>query len=66
MNMERISRKIPYGFTLAGDGVSLVEQPEEQTVLGLVNDLRRAGLTLRGIAAELTQRGIAKKEGGTS
>ena len=63
---ERISRKIPYGFTLADDGVSLVEQPEEQTVLGLVNDLRRAGLTLRGIAAELTQRGIATKEGGTS
>lgn len=57
---ERVGR-IPYGFTLADDGVQLIENPSEQKVLQLVAELRAAGYSLRAIAAELTARKIPTK-----
>jgi len=59
---ERCGR-IRFGFNLADDGVSLVENPGEQQALTLMRDLRAAGRTLREIAAELTRRNIPTKGG---
>jgi DNA invertase Pin-like site-specific DNA recombinase len=63
---ERISRKIPYGFELAADGVALIEVPAEQKVLKLVAELRAAGESLRAIAAILTGQGIPTRDGGST
>lgn len=61
---ERVSRHIPYGYDLAANGVSLVENPAEQTALASVRQLRADGWTLRAIAVELKARGIPAKQGG--
>jgi len=55
--------KTPFGFDLADDGVTLVENADEQNVLRLIRQLRERGESLRKIAAELTRRGIPTKEG---
>lgn len=60
---EYIGGKIPYGFALADDGVSLVEAPAEQAMLAEVRALRSAGLSLRKIAAELDARGFRARSG---
>lgn len=60
---KRVSRKIPFGFDLAADGDTLVENVQEQEALTLIRDLRNDGMTMRAIAAELTARGIKTKEG---
>lgn len=62
----RISGRIPFGFELAADGVSLTPNAAEQAVIAEMKVLREAGWTLREIASELTSRGIATKGGGTS
>lgn len=59
---ERVG-KVPFGFDLAADGVSLVANEREQAVLSLIGELRDRGLSLRKIADELTSRGIQTKEG---
>ena len=55
---------IPYGFTLAADGVTLIENEAEQNALKLIRQLRSKGLSFRKIGAELARRGIATKKGG--
>jgi site-specific DNA recombinase len=55
---------VPYGFTLAADGVALVEDAAEQAVLATIAELRAAGVSMRGIADELNSRGVATKNGG--
>lgn len=62
---ERVSRHIPYGWNLAGDGVALVENATEQVGLAFVRQLRSEGWTLRAIAGELNSRGMPAKQGGT-
>lgn len=62
---ERVG-KIPVGFDLAADGFTLVENTAEQRVVALVNELHNAGLSLRKIADELTNRGIPTKEGNST
>jgi site-specific DNA recombinase len=57
--------KVPFGFDLADDGVSLIENAQEQNVLSLIRRLRGDGYSLREIAAELTHQGIARKGGTT-
>ena len=59
---ERVG-KIPFGFDLAADGQTLVENENEQRIVALVRQLREAGESLRGIAAELNRRGIPTKDG---
>lgn len=63
---ERISRRIPFGFNLEPDGVTLAPNPAEQEILKQIGELRRRGTSLREIASELTRRGIPTKEGGTA
>lgn len=62
-NGERVG-KVPFGFDLAADGVSLTANAAEQAVLATIRDLRAAGESLRAIAAELNRRQVETKEGG--
>ncbi len=63
---------VPMGFDLVDDGersksgrpLALVASPVERATMALVGELRAAGVSLRGIAAELDRRGIAPKQGG--
>lgn len=55
--------RVRFGFDLAADGKTLVANDVEQHTLALIRDLRDSGWTLRAIAAELTARGAATKEG---
>ena len=61
-NGQRVG-KVRFGFDLAADGVTLIDNPAEQQTVALMRDLRAAGYTLRQIAAALTARGILTKEG---
>ena len=60
-NGQRVG-KIRFGFDLAPDGITLVENPAEQQTLAFMRSLRVAGCTLRQIAAELTALNIPTKE----
>jgi DNA invertase Pin-like site-specific DNA recombinase len=55
-NGERVGN-IAYGFRLGSDGRQLEPNPQEQTVLATIRDLRVKRCMLRGIAAELNARG---------
>ena len=57
---------IPFGYELAADGRTLLEQADEQKALALVAGLKGRGWTLRQIGAELERRGITTKRGGTA
>ena len=59
---ERVG-KIPFGFNLADDGVTLVENPDELRAIELIQSLRTQGFSLRAIAEELTNAGIPTKDG---
>jgi DNA invertase Pin-like site-specific DNA recombinase len=59
---ERVGN-IPYGYRLAADGRHLEEEPTEQTALAEIRSLRRAGTTLRGIAAALNERAFQTRRG---
>ncbi len=61
---QRISGRIPFGYRLAEDGVALVEDPTEQSILREIDGLRAAGLSLRKIAEALNREGVPTKEGG--
>ena len=69
---EKTGGAIPYGWMLGeskpgANGKSiktLVECPAEQEVLGLMKALRANAMTLVEVAAELTARGIERREGG--
>jgi DNA invertase Pin-like site-specific DNA recombinase len=55
---------LPFGFSAASDGATLVPDAREQAVLADVRVLREAGLTVRAIAAALTARGVASARTG--
>lgn len=61
-NRERVGA-VRFGFDLADDGRQLVPNEAEQAAIRLMHELRTAGQPLRKIAAELSRRGIATKEG---
>ncbi|TVR08003.1 MAG: recombinase family protein [Planctomycetota bacterium] len=54
---RRISGKIPYGYTLAADGASLIEDPDEQAGIRRMVALRSAGYSLRAIGECLEAEG---------
>ncbi len=54
---------MPFGWDLADDGETLVENVTEQDVLWLIQDLRAKGQSLRAIAAELEGKNIPTKAG---
>lgn len=55
--------KIPFGWNLAADGETLVENADEQEALRLIQELNAAGHSLRAIASELETRNIKTKSG---
>ena len=59
---ERVG-KIPFGYTLADDGVSLVQNAREQEAIRLIVSLNQRGFTLRAIALELESLKIPTKDG---
>jgi DNA invertase Pin-like site-specific DNA recombinase len=59
---ERIGA-LPYGYGLGPDGVRLVEDEGEQTVIRAIRDLRASGLSLRSIVAECAVRGLVSRVG---
>jgi site-specific DNA recombinase len=60
---ERISGRIPYGFTLAADGVALVAEPTEQNTLATIRQLRDTGASIRSIVAHLNNNQVPTKGG---
>lgn len=55
---------IPYGYALAGDGVTLAPDAAEQATMSAARDLRAAGLSLRGVGSALAARGMLPRCGG--
>lgn len=53
----------PYGWAVASDGVALAPHEGEQEVIRFADSLRRAGLSLRAIGAELAERGYLPRTG---
>jgi DNA invertase Pin-like site-specific DNA recombinase len=66
---EKTGGEIPFGYTVGeptiGAGGKLIKTlkpcPVEQAILETIRQLRDSGMTLQGIAAELTSRGIARR-----
>jgi DNA invertase Pin-like site-specific DNA recombinase len=54
---------VPFGYDLAADGITLVENENETRIIELINSLRTKGYTLRAIAAEMDAAGFATKKG---
>ncbi|MHC4695333.1 MAG: recombinase family protein [Planctomycetota bacterium] len=61
-NGQRVG-SVPYGFDLGQDGISLVPNESEQVVIEDIKAMRAGGMTLKGIASELTDRGVPTKTG---
>lgn len=59
---ERVGA-IPYGYGLADDGVNLVENHTEQSVITQARELHASGLSLRKIANALDKRGLYARNG---
>lgn len=62
-NGERTG-EVPFGWRL-DDAGRLLEDAAEQTVLAKIMECRASGMSLRQIAAILTEAGIATKKGGS-
>ncbi len=54
---------VPYGKTLAADGINLIDNPAEQAVMAEARKLHAAGLSLRKIAGSLAQKGFTTRKG---
>ena len=61
-NGQRVGT-VPYGFDLSDDGVTLTENPAEQTTIADIRSLRAEGMALEAIADALTERGVPTKTG---
>ena len=59
---ERVGQ-IPYGWSLATDGVHLDPHHAEQEVIRLARELREAGLSLRKVGAALERKGLLPRTG---
>ncbi len=61
-NGERVGT-LPFGFTLAADGVTLIPNDAEQETIGAIRTMRTEGLSFTKIAEALTDQGIPTKSG---
>ena len=61
-NGQRVG-SVPYGFDVADDGTTLIENPAEQAVIADIRAMRARGKKLKQIAAALTDRGVPTKTG---
>jgi DNA invertase Pin-like site-specific DNA recombinase len=59
---ERVGT-VRFGFRLAEDGSRLVEDPDEQDIMGRIRELKAAGHTLQEIADELNRQGYTTRRG---
>ena len=57
-----ISGSIPYGYTLAADGETLLPAAAEQEVINRIAQQRAAGQTLAAIADQLNDAGVTTKK----
>lgn len=55
--------RAPFGFKLGDDGETLVPNPAEVEIILCAQELRRDGHSLRGISAELAERGMLTRNG---
>lgn len=53
--------QVPYGYTLAADGVHVEENTSEQVIIAEVRALRAAGLSLRAVATECQRRRLLSR-----
>jgi DNA invertase Pin-like site-specific DNA recombinase len=60
-----LAGEVPFGWQAGTDG-KLIEVASEQAVLKIIGELRQAGLSLRKIAAILTDAGHRTKKGNTT
>ena len=58
---ERVSRYAPFGYDFTPDGHRLVENETEQEIIGMILELRSAGLSYRKIGRALEGKGIMPK-----
>ena len=61
---KRISYKIPMGYDLAKDGVTLLPNQNEQDVIARIVERRASGLTLGAIARSMVAEKVSTKLGG--
>ena len=59
---ERVG-KVPFGFDLSDDGVTLVPNAMEQEAVAVIRELRAGGFSLRDIAEDMNRRQVPTKEG---
>lgn len=59
---ERIGN-LPYGWKLAADGLHLLADEAEQSVIDTIRKLSREGLSQRAIVADLARRGVMGRKG---
>ncbi len=64
-NHEYTGGRLPYGWTLDEDGVTLLPHAGEQRVVRAARTLREAGLSLRKVGAALAERGLLPRSGGS-
>ena len=58
----QVTGEVPFGWTVGDDG-NLIAVDAEQRVLGIIKELRQAGVSLRRIANILTDAGYLTKKG---
>jgi DNA invertase Pin-like site-specific DNA recombinase len=54
---------VPYGYTVAEDGKTLVPHEGEQDLIAAIREARQRGLSQRAVVAELAQRGFVTRKG---
>jgi len=54
---------VPFGYDLAADGVTLVDNADQLRAIELIHDLKESGHSLRAIAAALDAAGIVTSNG---
>jgi len=59
---ERVGT-VPYGYSLADDGISLIDNPAEKAILQDIQQLRREGYRLREITEQLNKDGLLTRRG---
>lgn len=53
---------VPFGYDLAADGITLVENQTEQRVIGRIRSMKQDGYSLRAICQRLNEDGVPTKK----
>lgn len=62
-NKQKTGGAVPYGYNLADDGSTLIENPKEQDTISLIKTMREQGKSFQAIADTLNQKRIPTKQG---